>query len=50
MDSLGTREYAQALASSHCERALESIAGIGLDPTAFREIEELANFLLVRDH
>ena len=50
MDRLNTREFAQSLASEHCEEALEALAGIELEPSVRREVEELANFLLVRQH
>ena len=50
MDGLGTEEYANSLASEHCERALESLAGVEIPMSARAEIEELATFLLIRQH
>ena len=50
MDRLGTQEYAQSLAKAHCEKALDAIQGVELSPQARIEIEDLAKFLLTRDH
>lgn len=50
MEGVDTREYAQCLASEHGSRALEAVAGIELAPEIRREIEELVEFLLVREH
>ena len=50
MDRLGTEEYAQSLARDHCEKALDAIKGVELSPQARSEIEDLAKFLLTRDH
>lgn len=50
MDSVGAREYAEDLATAHCERALRSLAGVEMPRDARAEIEEMAHFLLVRQH
>ena len=50
MEGVGAREYAQDLASEHCERALDALSSVELDPRAMKDIREVANFLLVREH
>ena len=50
MDSLGTEAYANSLAAEHCDRALERLAGVEILSGARADIEELATFLLVRQH
>lgn len=50
MDRLGTRRYAEELAASHSEQALEALTKVELETDARRQLEELAEFLLVRDH
>ena len=50
MEAVDTRGHAQSLAAEHCDRALEALAGVELDPDMRRDVEELAHFLLVREH
>ncbi len=50
MDSLGTEAYANSLAAEYCERALEQLAGVEMPSGPRADIEELATFLLVRQH
>ena len=50
MEGVGARAYAQDLASEHCERAIDALSTVELDPGAMKDIREVANFLLVRDH
>lgn len=50
MERIGTREQAQALAQRHCGDALKALEGVALSPQAREEIEDLAHFLLVREH
>ena len=50
MDSVDTREYAQQLALQYAELALESLAGVNLQIEKQRDIQQLVNFLLVRQY
>ena len=50
MDRTGVREYAKDLASEHCEMALERLATVEMSPEARRDMEEMAHFLLLREH
>ena len=50
MERLGTREYAQSLAEQHCEDAIQSLYRLELSPEAQRDVEDIARFLLVREH
>lgn len=50
MDDLGTEEFANSLAAEHCERALEALADVEIPLNSRADIEELATFLLVRQH
>ena len=50
MERLGTREYAQSLAEQHCEDAIQSLYRLELSPEAQRDLEDIARFLLVRQH
>ncbi len=50
MDSLGTEAYANSLAAEHCDRALGRLAGVEIPSGARADIEELATFLLIRQH
>jgi len=50
MERIGTRDQAQALAQRHCDDALAALEGVALSPQAQEEIEDLAHFLLVREH
>ncbi len=50
MERLGTRRSAEELAARHSKQALDALAPVELEPGARRRIEELAHFLLVRDH
>lgn len=50
MDRCKTRESAQSLAAEHRDLALEAAAGVEMSPQARGDLEELAEFLLVREH
>ena len=50
MDGLGTREFAHSLAAEHCERGLECLNVVEIPPDARNDIEEMAVFLLIRQH
>ena len=50
MDGVGTREYASRLAAEHCQAAVEALSAAEIHPDARQEAEELAHFLLVRQH
>ena len=50
MDGIGVKDHAQSLAAEHCDRALEAVHTVELAPGTRRELEELAHFLLVREH
>lgn len=50
MDGLGTRGFAHSLATEHCERGLECLEGVEIPPDARNDIEEMAVFLLIRQH
>ena len=50
MRRVGTRERADELTELHAERALGALAPVEMAPDAMRQMEELAHFLLVRDH
>lgn len=50
MNCTKTKEYAQALAKTHCDKALESLGGIELTSEARNDLEELIGFLFYRDH
>ena len=50
MDGIGVKDHAQSLAAQHCERALEAVGSVALAPGTRQELEELAHFLLVREH
>jgi len=50
MEGAGARKYAEDLASEHCERAIDALSAVELDPQAMKDIKEIANFLLVREH
>ncbi len=49
LDKVGAREYAQAVTNEYCRMALESISTLELDPEDRRDLEEMANFLLIRE-
>lgn len=50
MDGLGTQAFANSLAAEHCERGLERLACVEVPPEGRADIEELATFLLIRQH
>jgi geranylgeranyl diphosphate synthase type I len=50
MEHTRTRDTAQELTVEHCELALQAIEGIELNPGTRDEIENLVEFLLVRQH
>ena len=50
MDRLGVRTYADQLASETCGRALAALAAVEGTADFRRKTEELAHFLLVREH
>jgi geranylgeranyl diphosphate synthase type I len=50
MDGLGTRDHAHTLAAKHCDYGVESLESIEMSPVARNDIEELAKFLLERQH
>jgi geranylgeranyl diphosphate synthase type I len=50
MERVNARGYAQDLASEHCARAMDALAHVELAPEFRQSLEELAHFLLVRQH
>lgn len=50
MDRVKTREFAEKLAFEHCSDALDAVKHIELAQDSRTEMEELAHFLLVRQH
>lgn len=50
MEDVGVREYANKLAIRHCEEAMEHLSGIEMSTESRKDIEDIARFLLVRDH
>ncbi len=50
MDDAGVREYAQNLAVEHCEQAMRRLSSVETAPESRRDIEEIAQFLLLREH
>lgn len=50
MDDAGVREYAQGLAVEHCEQAMRHLSSVETAPESRRGIEEIAHFLLLREH
>ena len=50
MDNVKAGECTQSLAAEHCERALERLSSVEMAPESRRDIEEIAHFLLVREH
>ena len=50
LERIGAQEYAQNLAAEHRQQALESLDGVELAPEVKRDIEDLAQFLLVRQY
>ena len=50
MDDAGVREYAQSLAVEHCEQAMRRLSSVEVAPESRRDIEEIAQFLLLREH
>ncbi len=50
MEKVDTRGFANRLAAEHGEQALEALSGVELPPETRREVEDLVEFLLVRDH
>ena len=49
-DGVGAREFVAEFAAQHCDAALEALARVELEPMLRDEIEELAQFLLMREH
>ena len=49
LDRHGAYDYCQQMAQERVEQALAELAPIDMDPTARRELEEVASFLLERD-
>ena len=50
MERVKTKEYAQSLAAEHADNALDAVSGIDLAPNTFRQLEELVQFLMVREY
>ena len=50
MERVGAQEYAQNLAAEHHHQALEALSSVELAPEIRRNMEDLAQFLLVRRH
>ena len=50
MDEVGVREYARDLATEHCDDAMRHLSSVEVNPEGRRDIEEIAHFLLVREH
>ena len=50
MEDVGVREYANKLAGKHCENAIEHLSGVEMSDESRKDIEDIAHFLLVRDH
>ena len=50
MDDAGVREYAQDLAVEHRERAMKHLSSVETAPESRQDIEEIAQFLLLREH
>ena len=48
MERSGVKEQARVLMSEHCDRALDALSGLEIEPTIRGEAEELVHFLLVR--
>jgi len=49
LDRHGAYDYCQQMAQERVEQALAELAPVDMDPTARRELEEVASFLLERD-
>jgi geranylgeranyl diphosphate synthase type I len=49
MERANVKDHAQRLAEHHCENALKALEGVELAQGIRRELEGLAQFLLVRD-
>ena len=50
MDRVKVRHYAQSLAEELCDQALRSLSSVEMTPAGRQEMEEIAHFLLVREH
>ena len=50
MDAVHTRAYAHSLAAEHGEAAVAALTAAELDKRALDEVEDLIEFLLVREH
>ncbi len=46
----GAREFAQALAERHYDKAMTLLSNIGSEPAQYKELRELAEFLVRRDY
>ena len=50
LEGVGARQYCESLARKHCEAAIASINSAEVPPEAIRDMEQVAQFLLVREH
>lgn len=50
MNKIETRKYANSMASEHRDQALAALASVEMEPDARKEVEDLLQFLLVREH
>lgn len=50
MERLNTRAYADSMAAEHGHRAAEALNAVEMASSAKQEVEELVQFLLVREH
>ena len=50
MEDVGVREYANKLANRHCENAVAHLSEIEMSSESRKDIEDIARFLLVREH
>ena len=48
MERTGVKEHANVLMSEHCDRALNALSSLEIEPAVRGEAEELVHFLLVR--
>ena len=49
LDDLGARQHCQAMAREHLDQALAEVAATSIDPGAYCELREAAEFLLERE-
>lgn len=50
MDAVNTRDYAHTLAAEHGEIAVRALSAVELDRQSLGQVEDLIDFLLVREH